>query len=131
MTAVTDPLTSSSTWKALQAHYHEIQGLHLRDLFRDDPVRGERLIVEATGIYLDYSKNRITDKTLKLLLQLAEERGLREHIEAMFAGEKINTTEDRRVLHVGLRVPKEATLLIEGQNVRLLRTGAERCMAWL
>ena len=117
MTAVTKPLTSSPTWKALQAHYHEIQGLHLRDLFRDDPVRGERLIVEATGIYLDYSKNRITDKTLKLLLQLAEERGLREHIEAMFGGEKINTTEDRRVLHVGLRVPKDETFLIEGQNI--------------
>jgi len=68
MTAVTDPLTSSSTWKALQAHYHEIQDVHLRDLFRDDPARGKRLIVEAAGIYLDYSKNRITDKTLKLLL---------------------------------------------------------------
>jgi len=117
MTAVTEPLTSNPTWKALQAHYHEIQGLHLRDLFRDDPLRGERLIVEAAGIYLDYSKNRITDKTLKLLLQLAEERGLREHIEAMFRGEKINITEDRRVLHVGLRVPKETTLLIDGQNV--------------
>ena len=88
-----------------------IQDVDLRDLFRNDPARGKRLIVEAAGIYLDYSKNRINDKTLKLLLQLVEERGLREHIEAMFNGEKINTTEDRRVLHVGLRVPKRGNLV--------------------
>lgn len=111
-----ESLTSSPVWQALQTHYHDIQKVHLRDLFRDDPERGERLIVEATGIYLDYSKNRINEETIKLLLQLAETRNLREHIEAMFGGEKINITEDRRVLHIGLRMPKDASLIIDGQN---------------
>ena len=117
MTAANAPLTSSPTWQALQKHYDEIKGLHLRDLFRDDPGRGERLTVDVAGIYLDYSKNRITDQTLRLLVQLAEERGLRERIEAMCRGDKINVTEDRAVLHVGLRLPKEASLLIAGTNV--------------
>jgi len=116
MMTPSESLTSTPAWQALQKHYHEIQKIHLRDLFRDDPARGEQLIVEAAGIYLDYSKNRINAETLKLLLRLAEERGLREHIEAMFAGEKINITEDRRVLHIALRAPKDATLLIDGQN---------------
>lgn len=111
-----ESLTSSPVWQALQTHYHDIQKVHLRDLFRDDPERGERLIVEAAGIYLDYSKNRINEETIKLLLQLAETRNLREHIEAMFGGEKINITEDRRVLHIGLRMPKDASLIIDGQN---------------
>lgn len=117
MTKVTTPLTSSPTWHALQTHYDEIQGLHLRDLFRDDPERGERLIIDAAGIYLDYSKNRITDQTLDLLVQLAEERGLRERIEAMFHGDKINITENRSVLHVALRAPKDAVVVVDGQNV--------------
>ena len=96
MTATSESLTSSLAWQALQKHYHDIQKVHLRDLFRADPLRGERLITEAAGIYLDYSKNLITEETLKLLLQLAEERGLREHIEAMFGGEKINTIDSSR-----------------------------------
>lgn len=117
MTKETQSITSLPAWKSLEAHYHDVRGLHLRELFRDDTVRGKRMVVEAAGIYLDYSKNRITDKTLELLLQLAEECRLHEHIDAMFRGEKINTTEDRRVLHVGLRAPKNSTLIIEGQNV--------------
>ena len=90
---------------------------HLRELFADDPKRGERLTVEAAGLYLDYSKNRITDETLKLLLQLAEESGLRERIDAMFRGDKINVTENRAVLHVALRAPKGASILVDGEDV--------------
>src|SRR5262249_25067098 len=95
----------------------KIKGLHLRQLFAEDPKRGERMAVEAAGIYLDYSKNRITDETLKLLLQLAEESRLRDRIDAMFQGDKINVSENRAVLHVALRAPRAATLIHDGQNV--------------
>ena len=111
------PLTDRKAWKALGAHYQNIRDLHLRKLFADDPKRGERMTAEALGLYLDYSKNRITDETLKLLLQLAEESGLRERIDAMFRGEKINITEDRAVLHVALRAPRDASIVVDGENV--------------
>src|SRR5580698_4992997 len=93
-------------WKKLQAHYKKIREVHLRTLFADDPQRGERLTAEAANIFLDYSKNRITDETIKLLLMLAEESGLRSRIDAMFRGDKINVTEKRAVLHVALRAPR-------------------------
>src|SRR5271157_5036535 len=109
--------TRRPAWKALSAHYKQIKDTHLRKLFADDPQRGERFSVEAAGIFLDYSKNRITDETLKLLLQLAEESGLRARIDAMFRGEKINITEDRAVLHVALRAPKGASIIVDGENV--------------
>jgi len=112
-----EPLTKRKAWKALAANAKAVQKLHLRDLFRKDPKRGERLNVEAAGLYLDYSKNRITDQTLKLLLQLAKESGLRGKIDAMFGGEKINITENRAVLHVALRAPRNATILVDGKNV--------------
>jgi glucose-6-phosphate isomerase len=111
------PLTSRPAWKALQAHHDKVRELHLRELFADDAKRGERLAIEAAGLYLDYSKNRITDETLKLLLQLAEESGLQARIEAMFRGEKINITENRAVLHVALRAPREVSIVVDGQNV--------------
>jgi len=111
------PPTQRPAWKSLQDHYHKIKDLHLRSLFADDPHRAERLSIEELGIYLDYSKNRITDETLKLLLNLAETSGLRERIEAMFRGEKINITEQRAVLHVALRAPKDASILVDGENV--------------
>ncbi len=117
MTASIKPLKRRPAWKALAAHLHEVGDLHLRKLFADDPHRGERLTAEAMGIYLDYSKNRITDETLELLLQLAEESGLRARIDAMFRGEKINVTENRPVLHVALRAPKGASIVVEGENV--------------
>src|SRR5260370_22192666 len=104
-------------WKALTAHHDTIRHLHLRRLFADDPKRGERMTAEAVGLYLDYSKNRITDETLKLLLQLAEESGLRERIDAMFRGEKINITENRAVLHVALRAPRGASIVVDGEDV--------------
>jgi glucose-6-phosphate isomerase len=104
-------------WRALEAHSKEIQKTHLRNLFADDPKRGERLTVEALGIYLDYSKNIITDETLKLLLELAEESGLRARIDAMFRGEKINITEKRAVLHVALRAPKGTSIIVDGEDV--------------
>jgi glucose-6-phosphate isomerase len=110
-------LTQRPAWKALAAHHKKIQKLHLRKLFADDPKRGERLTVETVGLYLDYSKNRITDRTLKLLLQLAGESGLREKIAAMFSGEKINVTENRAVLHVALRAPKGASIFVDGKDV--------------
>jgi glucose-6-phosphate isomerase len=110
-------LTDRPAWQALEAEYQHVSKLHLRDLFAQDPQRGERLVVEALGIYFDYSKNRITDKTLSLLLQLAHEVGLRDRIDAMFRGEKINATEKRAVLHVALRSPKEASILVDGENV--------------
>ena len=110
-------LTLRPAWKALAAHHQKIQGVHLRELFANDPQRGERLTAEAAGIYLDYSKNRITDETLNLLVQLADECGLRARIEAMFRGDKINVTEDRAVLHVALRAPKGASIVIDGENV--------------
>jgi len=104
-------------WKALSAHYKEVSKLHLSQLFADDPKRGQRMAVEALGLSLDYSKNRITDETLRLLLQLAEESGLRKRIDAMFRGEKINITENRAVLHVALRAPRDASILVDGKNV--------------
>ena len=106
-----------SAWKELASHYKQISKLHLRQLFADDPKRGERLAVEAAGLYLDYSKNRVTDETLELLLQLAEESGLRSRIDAMFSGKKINITEKRAVLHTALRATREATVLVDGKNV--------------
>ena len=112
-----EPLTKRKAWKALQAHYEKVRGLHLRNLFADDPKRGERMTAEAAGLFLDYSKNRITSETLKLLIALAEESGLRPRIDAMFRGEKINTTEKRAVLHVALRAPKNASIVVDGENV--------------
>jgi glucose-6-phosphate isomerase len=114
---VVEPLTRRKGWKALQAHYEGVRGLHLRGLFTEDPKRGERLTAEAAGIFLDYSKNRITDETVKLLIQLAEESGLRAQIDAMFRGDKINFTENRAVLHVALRAPKGTSILVDGENV--------------
>jgi glucose-6-phosphate isomerase len=111
------PLTKRKAWKSLQSHYKKISELHLRDLFKDDAKRGERMTAEAVGLFLDYSKNRITDETLKLLMELAEESGLQSRIEAMFRGEKINTTEKRAVLHVALRAPKDASIVVDGENV--------------
>jgi glucose-6-phosphate isomerase len=110
-------LTESDAWNALVAHHQKIHDLHLRKLFADDPKRGERMSLEAVGLYLDYSKNRVTDDTLKLLVQLADESGLRERIDAMFRGDKINITENRAVLHVALRAPKEASIVVDGENV--------------
>jgi glucose-6-phosphate isomerase len=114
-------------WKALELHYRRIRELHLRDLFASDPKRGERMAARGAGIYLDYSKNRITDHTLKLLVQLAEESGLQMRIDAMFRGEKINITERRPVLHVALRSPKGSSIFVDGQNVvPLVHAGLER-----
>ena len=110
-------LAERQAWNALAAHHQSVRELHLRHLFADDPKRGERMTVEAAGLYLDYSKNRITDETLKLLLQLADESGLRERIDAMFRGEKINVTENRAVLHVALRAPRGASIVVDGENV--------------
>ncbi len=111
------PLSERPAWKALEAHYQQIQGKPLKQLFADDPARGERFTVETGGIFLDYSKNRITDETLKLLIQLAEESGLRARIDAMFRGEKINITENRAVLHVALRAPKSESIVVDGEDV--------------
>ena len=116
-TTPTTPLTQQPAWQALAAHYEKIQGLHLRQLFADDPRRGERLAVEAVGLYLDYSKNRVTDETLTLLLQLARDCDLAGRTKAMFAGEKINVTEDRAVLHVALRAPRGVSILVDGKDV--------------
>jgi glucose-6-phosphate isomerase len=111
------PLTARQSWKALQTHQSKIGERHLRTLFANDPTRGERMTSEAVGIYLDYSKNRVTDETLALLCRLAEESGLRERIDAMFRGDRINLTEDRAVLHVALRAPRGASILVDGKNV--------------
>ncbi len=111
------PLGERPSWKALQAHFEQIRSKHLRELFAEDPARGERFTAEAGGIFLDYSKNRITDETLKLLVQLAGESGLREKIEAMFRGEKINITENRAVLHVALRAPAGESIVVDGEDV--------------
>jgi len=116
-TKVITPLTKRKAWKALTAHYKKISKVHLRKLFADDPKRGERLTLEAAGIFLDYSKHRINDQTIKLLLQLADESRLRERIDAMFSGEKINITENRAVLHVALRAPKGSSIIVDGENV--------------
>jgi glucose-6-phosphate isomerase len=114
---IISPTTERSAWKALAEHYQQVSKLHLRKLFADDPDRGERMTVEAAGIYLDYSKNRITDETLKLLVQLAHESGLRGRIDAMFRGDRINMTENRAVLHVALRALKGTSIVMDGQNV--------------
>jgi glucose-6-phosphate isomerase len=111
------PLCERPGWKALQAHHQKLGSLHLRQLFADDPGRGERFTAEAAGIFLDYSKNRITDESLKLLFQLAEESSLKARIDAMFQGEKINITERRAVLHVALRAPKGSSIVVDGKNV--------------
>src|SRR5690349_5517081 len=117
MNAQVAPLTERQAWKDLAAHYQDIRALHLRDLFANDPKRGERMTAQAAGLYVDYSKNRMTDETLRLLLRLAEESGLRGRIDAMFRGEKINVTENRAVLHVALRAPRGASILADGRNV--------------
>jgi glucose-6-phosphate isomerase len=113
----TTPLRSRPAWTALHEHYEKVGGLHLRDLFAADPARGTRMCAEAVGLYLDYSKNRVTDETIALLVELANQSGLRERIGAMFAGERINTTEDRSVLHVALRMPAGQTLIVDGADV--------------
>jgi glucose-6-phosphate isomerase len=113
----TEPLTKRQAWKALSSHYEDIRNLHMRDLFANDPARGERMTAEAAGLFLDYSKNRITDETMSLLLALADESGLRSRIDAMFRGDKINITENRAVLHVALRAPEEASIVVDGENV--------------
>jgi glucose-6-phosphate isomerase len=110
-------LRTTSAWGELQVHYEQIRGEHLRDLFAADPQRGERLVAEGAGLYLDFSKNRITDETVMLLGQLARERGVEERREAMFAGEHINVSEDRAVLHVALRMPRGRSLLVDGVDV--------------
>jgi glucose-6-phosphate isomerase len=117
MTAGIARLSERPAWKALTAHHTNVRGLHLRKLFADDPTRGERMTVEALGLTLDYSKNRITEETLKLLFQLAKESDLRARIDALFRGEKINVTEGRAVLHVALRAPKGASIVVDGENV--------------
>jgi glucose-6-phosphate isomerase len=112
-----EPLTKRKAWKALQTHHSKVGELHLRQLFAEDPKRGERMTAEAAGLFLDYSKNRITEQTLELLIQLAEESGLRDRIEAMFRGDKINITENRAVLHVALRAPKGTSIVVDGENI--------------
>src|SRR5215813_14046873 len=117
MDSKTKSLTERRAWNALVDHHQKIRDLHLRELFVEDLTRGDRMTVEAVGLFLDYSKNRVTDETLKLLLQLANESGLRTRIDAMFGGKKINITESRAVLHVALRAPKAASIVVEGENV--------------
>jgi glucose-6-phosphate isomerase len=111
------PLTETPAWAALRAHYQKIKDAHLRQLFADDPKRGEHLSAEGAGVYLDFSKNRITDETVRLLVALARERGVAERRDAMFSGEKINVTEERAVLHVALRAPRAASIVVDGENV--------------
>ena len=111
------PLRERAAWKALEAHFAEVADLHLRDLFASDPGRGERLAAEACGLYVDYSKHRVTDETLRLLVALAEECGVPERRDAMFRGERINVTENRSVLHVALRMPRSASLIVDGRDV--------------
>ena len=117
MSTSAPPLTERPAWHALAAHFEQIKDIHLRQLFADDPGRGERMAVEAAGLYFDYSKHRIVDETVRLLVRLAEACGLRERTEAMFSGEKINITEGRAVLHVALRAPRGARILVDGENV--------------
>src|ERR1700737_2570172 len=106
-----------AVWRGPEDHHVTMGGLHLRNLFADDPTRGERMTAEAAGVYLDYSKNRVNDETLKLLIALAEQSGLRGRIDAMFRGDKINVTEKRAVLHVALRAPKGASIVVDGKNI--------------
>src|SRR5215510_13207306 len=114
---IIQPLIKRKGWKALQVHHAKVRNVHLRDLFADDATRGERMTAEAAGLFLDYSKNRITDDTVKLLIELAEQSGLPSRIDAMFRGEKINVTEGRAVLHVALRAPRGASYVVNGKNV--------------
>src|SRR5438876_2035170 len=117
MTPEVHPITARPAWQALQAHYRQLRDIHLRKLFADDRERGKRMAIDAAGVYLDYSKNRVTEETLALLIRLAGESHLRERIDAMFRGDKINVTEQRPVLHVALRAPKGASIVVEGRNV--------------
>jgi glucose-6-phosphate isomerase len=110
-------LTEAPSWGALQAHYEKVKDIQLRELFAGDPSRGDRLTAEAAGLYLDYSKNRITDETIRLLVRLAKERGVADRRDAMFRGEKINITEDRAVLHVALRAPRGTQIKVDGVDV--------------
>ena len=110
-------LTRLPAWQALQAHHATVKDVHLRQLFADDPARGERLALEGVGLYVDFSKHRITGETLRLLVRLAGESGLKSRIDAMFAGERVNVTENRAVLHTALRAPRDATVMVEGENV--------------
>src|SRR5580693_5424975 len=114
---MTQRLIDAPSWHALQAHHDKIKEVQLRRLFADDPGRGQRWVAEGAGLYLDYSKNRITDETVRLLLQLAKERGVAERRDAMFRGDKINITEQRAVLHVALRAPRDARILVDGHDV--------------
>ena len=111
------PITASPEWRALDGHFAELRDAHLRDLFAADPDRGERMAVELDGVYLDYSKHRITDETVRLLVALAHRAGLNDRIDAMFRGDKINVTEHRAVLHVALRAPEGAVIEVDGENV--------------
>src|SRR5271155_499671 len=111
------PPRKRQAWKDLAVQYKKIRDVHLRQFFADDPKRGERLTAEAIGLFLDYSKNRVTDDTLKLLIRLAEESQLRDRIDAMFRGERINVTENRAVLHTALRAPRGASIVVDGENV--------------
>src|ERR1700760_1979395 len=111
------PLRERPAWQALEEHYDDIHNRHLREFFAEDETRGERLTAEGAGLFLDYSKNRVTDETLKLLIELAQQSGLAERTEAMFSGERINVSENRSVLHVALRMPKGSTLIVDGVNV--------------
>ncbi len=117
MTTTPNPLTSRPAWKALETHAHAMRDVHLRTLFSDDPSRGERLTAEGAGLFLDYSKHRVTGETLGLLVRLAEESGLRARIDAMFRGDRINVTENRAVLHVALRAPRHTSIVVDGKNV--------------
>lgn len=117
MTATIESLTARPAWKALETHYQDIRDLHLRKLFANDPGRGATMTLDAAGLRLDYSKNRVTDETLKLLFQLARESGLKDKIDAMFRGDRINITEKRAVLHVALRAPKGAAIMVDGRNI--------------
>src|SRR5580704_4954910 len=111
------PLRQRPAWRALQAHYEAVRNRHLREIFAEDPQRAEKFSLDAVGVLLDYSKNRITEETLRLLLDLLDQSGLRERIDAMFRGDKINVTENRAVLHVALRAPRDAVIYVDGENV--------------
>ena len=127
MSVQLESLTSRSSWQDLAQHYDGMRDIQLRDLFAKDADRGSRLTAEACGIFLDFSKNRITDETLQLLVGLAEDIGLRDKIEDMFTGKRINVTEDRSVLHIALRTPKTESIVVDGEDV--VRSEAERAEA--
>ena len=121
------PLTETPAWKALGAHYEKIRNTHLRTMFADDPRRAERFSLEQVGLYFDYSKHRVTEETIKLLLELAEQSGLRERIDAMFRGDRINITENRAVLHVALRAPRGAKIILDGAGCGARGAQGPRC----